>query len=73
MALFANTDFPPRLKAQIDAFFVTLGQGVNAYVLARSRRDEIERLHMMKDEQLARLGITRDRIVQYVFRDRFFL
>ncbi|WP_127103980.1 hypothetical protein [Pararhodobacter zhoushanensis] len=70
MAFITSTDFTPRIRAQIDAFFATLGQGFNAYLEARSRRDEIERLQMMTDAQLADLGTSRDRIVQYVFRDR---
>ncbi|GAB4258762.1 MAG: hypothetical protein Kow0013_00870 [Pararhodobacter sp.] len=73
MAFFANTDFPPRLRTQIDAFFVALGQGFNAYVEARSRRDQIERLTAMSDAELAKLGIRRDQIVHHVFRDRFHL
>lgn len=67
---FTNTDFPPRLRAQIDRFFASIGQGLNAYVEARSRRDEIERLTMMSDAQLAALGIRRDEIVAHVFRDQ---
>ncbi|MCW1933015.1 hypothetical protein [Pararhodobacter zhoushanensis] len=70
MAFISATDFTPRIRAQIDAFFATLGQGFNAYLEARSRRDEIERLQMMTDAQLAELGTSRDRIVHHVFRDR---
>lgn len=66
----ASNDFSPRIRAQIDRFFVALGQGFNAYLEARSRRDQIERLQMMSDAQLQGLGITRDQIVHYVFRDR---
>ncbi|MBN8291769.1 hypothetical protein JI664_07320 [Rhodobacter sp. NTK016B] len=73
MAFTSTSDFSPRLRAQIDAFFVALGQGVNAFVEARSRRDEIERLQLMSDAQLERMGITRDGIVQHVFRDRLCL
>lgn len=70
MAFITTTDFSPRMRAQIDRFFATLGQGFNAYLEARSRRDQIERLQSMSDAELARLGISRDRIVQHVFRDR---
>ncbi|MCA2010831.1 DUF1127 domain-containing protein [Pararhodobacter sp. CCB-MM2] len=66
----ATTDFSPRIRAQIDRFFAAMGQGFNAYLEARSRRDQIERLQMMSDAQLAELGINRDKIVHYVFRDR---
>ena len=70
MAFITTTDFSPRMRAQIDRFFATLGQGFNAYLEARSRRDQIERLQSMSDAELAWLGISRDRIVQHVFRDR---
>ena len=69
MAFVTTTDFSPRMRAQIDRFFASIGQGFNAYLEARSRRDQIERLQVMSDAQLAQLGITRDRIVHYVFRD----
>lgn len=73
MAFISNTDFSPRLRQQIDRFFAALGQGVNAMVEARSRRDQIERLTVMSDAQLAARGIKRDQIIAYVFRDRFCL
>lgn len=70
MAYVTANDFSPRMRAQIDRFFASVGQGFNAYVEARSRRDQIERLQVMSDAQLGKLGINRDGIVQYVFRDR---
>lgn len=70
MAFITTTDFSPRMRAQIDRFFASLGQGFNAYLEARTRRDQIERLQMLSDSQLAEMGISRDRIVHHVFRDR---
>lgn len=70
MAYVTTNDFSPRMRAQIDRFFASVGQGFNAYVEARSRRDQIERLQVMSDAQLGKLGINRDGIVQYVFHDR---
>ncbi len=59
------------LRARVDAFFATLGQGVNAYLERQSRIEEIERLAALSDAELAARGIARDGIVQHVFRDRF--
>ncbi|WP_417628908.1 hypothetical protein [Pararhodobacter aggregans] len=73
MAFITTTDFSPRMRAQIDRFFASLGQGFNAYLEARTRRDQIERLQMLSDAQLAEMGISRDRIVHHVFRDRLAL
>ena len=61
------------LRDRIDAFLASMGQGFNAYLERRSRKDEIARLEEMSDAELARLGIARDRIVHHVFRDLFYV
>lgn len=61
------------LRDRIDAFLAAMGQGFNAYLERRSRKDEIARLEAMSDAELARLGIARDRIVHHVFRDLFYV
>lgn len=61
----------PSLRARLDLFFTTLGQGVNAYAVRRKRLYELARLDAMSDEDLLAMGITRDRIPHYVFRDLF--
>lgn len=68
-----GTDSRARLMARVDAFFATLGQGMNAYMHRKSRMDEIEALHAKTDAELAAMGITRDRIPHYVFRDTFYI
>lgn len=71
------TTTPPRafpsapVRARLDAFFASLGQGFNAYLEIRSRRAQIEALEALTDEQLAARGLSRDRIPHHVFRDRF--
>ena len=70
MAYVNTADFTPRLRAQLDRFFASVGQGFNAYLEARSRRDQIDALMAMSDAQLQERGITRDGIIHYVFRDR---
>lgn len=61
------------LRARIDAFFVGLGQGFNAYLDRRSRSEQIEMLNEKTDAELAKMGITRDGIPAYVFRDVFYI
>lgn len=51
------------------AFRAWFGRAFDAYVARRSRTDRIQALESMTDTQLAALGIRRDQIVQYVFRD----
>lgn len=60
-----------RLLRGLDACFTALGQGVNAYMERQSRMQEIDRLNAMSDEDLHRLGLTRERIAYHVFADRF--
>ncbi|WP_199258863.1 hypothetical protein [Paracoccus binzhouensis] len=73
MATISTNSFSPRLPALFDAFLKWLSRGTEAYIARQSRRAEIEALEAKSDAELARLGITRDRIVHYVFADRFFL
>ena len=56
-------------RARANGFFAWLGEGLNAYMDARSRQDKIAALEAKTDEELAQMGISRDRIVQHVFRD----
>ncbi len=60
------------IRDQADRFFARMGQGFNAYLELRSRRDQIERLNALSDAELASRGIQRDGIVMHVFRDRMF-
>lgn len=70
MAYLAQTDFAPALRAQVDRFFARVGQGFNTYLECLARRDEIEYLNNLSDAELANRGLTRDQIVQHVFRDK---
>ncbi len=65
-----NTARDRSIRGQIDAFFAGIGMGFNAYLERRGRFDEIERLNAKTDAELAAMGISRDRIVHYVFRDK---
>ncbi|TCM85726.1 DUF1127 domain-containing protein [Rhodovulum steppense] len=62
---------PGGMSERLDLFFAGLGQGFNAYTLRRARMREIQNLNACSDAQLARLGITREGIPDYVFRDLF--
>lgn len=68
---YTITHFAPETRGRIDAFFSRFGQGMNAYLEARSRSVQIEALEAKSDAELARMGLTRDRIVAHVFRDTY--
>lgn len=54
-------------------FFQAFGRGVTAYMERRSRADQVAALNAKSDAELAKLGITRDGIPAYVFRDLFYV
>jgi len=62
---------PGGMSERLDLFFAGLGQGFNAYSLRRARMREIQNLNACSDAQLARMGLKRDDIPGYVFRDIF--
>lgn len=59
--------------AGLNNFFAGLGRGLTAYMERRSRVDQIAALNAKSDAELAKLGITRDGIPAYVFRDLFYV
>ncbi|MFC3169970.1 MULTISPECIES: hypothetical protein [Paracoccus] len=70
---YTITHFAPETRGRIDAFFNRFGQGMNAYLEAKAHSARIEALEAKTDEELARMGLTRDRIVAHVFRDTYWL
>jgi uncharacterized protein YjiS (DUF1127 family) len=52
-----------------DAVLSSVGRALNAYAESRARTAEVRELEAKTDAELARLGITRDQIPAYVFRD----
>jgi uncharacterized protein YjiS (DUF1127 family) len=68
-----QTDTRARIVARVDAFFTALGQGMNAYILRKSRMPEIDALNAKTDAELAAMGLTRDDIPRHVFRDLFYV
>lgn len=72
MAITTNY-FSPALQALFDRFLAGCRNVMTTCIDRQSRRVEIEALEAKTDEELAQIGITRDRIVQYVFSDRFWI
>ncbi|MEL6196764.1 MAG: hypothetical protein AAF698_04505 [Pseudomonadota bacterium] len=55
------------LQRQLDLFFCEMGQGMNPYLTAHRRQLFLAQLDALSDEQLQRLGLTRDEIPTLVF------
>lgn len=53
------------------SFTAWLSRAFNAYVARRARTDQVEALEALSDAELAQIGIRRNQIVQYVFRDLY--
>lgn len=62
-----------RLRAALHRAFSGIREGFEAYLTARSRMAEIERLNAKSDEALARIGLRREDIPRHVFRDILYL
>jgi uncharacterized protein YjiS (DUF1127 family) len=59
----------PQLRKGLDEFFAAVGQGFNAYIEKRARVSQMAELDSKSDEELAKMGLRRDEIPRYVFRD----
>ncbi|MDO5643841.1 MAG: hypothetical protein Q4G26_15825 [Paracoccus sp. (in: a-proteobacteria)] len=60
----------PGLREHLRGFFARIGQSLVHIMEVQARVDQIEALHRKSDRDLERLGITRDEIPRYVFRDK---
>ncbi|KEO56456.1 hypothetical protein [Thioclava pacifica] len=49
-----------------------IAEGLVTYMERQSRQSQIQRLEAKSDAELAAMGLSRDRIVAHVFRDRFY-
>ncbi|MEN9060162.1 MULTISPECIES: hypothetical protein [Ponticoccus] len=57
------------IHQKIDRYFLEIGLGLNPYALRRGRLREIIVLESATDAQLAELGLRREEILSFVFRD----
>ena len=71
MALISEFDHParPGLLGRLAAPFRAAFGALVTVAEASPRLREIERLQAMSDADLAARGLTRDRVIQHVFRD----
>lgn len=60
-------------SSSIRGFFVALKRAFRAYDAAQSRADQVQRLNGMTDAELARIGLRREDIARYVFRDILYI
>jgi uncharacterized protein YjiS (DUF1127 family) len=58
---------------RVGAFFNSLKNGLSAYTYSLSRAEQVKSLSAKSDEELAEMGLTRDQIPHFVFRDLFYV
>ncbi len=62
-----------RVFAAFGRFFEALAVSTTVARSYESRMRQIEQLNALPDAELAKLGLTRDRIVHHVFRDLYYV
>lgn len=63
--------FTPGIEARLDAYFLSMGMGLNTHLLRQERRDILLWLNAKSDAELALMGLARPEIPAFVFRDLF--
>lgn len=67
----------PRFGHQIWGKLVSavqvVGRALAVNATAEARLQQVQRMQSMTDAELARMGVQRDKIVQYVFRDIYMI
>ncbi|WP_439139036.1 hypothetical protein [Roseicyclus sp.] len=61
--------FVPRIAGSVTAFFANVAHAFAMATGAQARFDEIQRLQALSDDDLARIGLSRDDIVRHVYAD----
>lgn len=57
----------------MSGFFEGIGRGLTAFAERSSRMEQIQRLNAKSDAELAAMGLRRQDIARYVFRDVFYV
>ncbi|MCT8160249.1 hypothetical protein [Pseudoruegeria sp. SHC-113] len=73
MAHAATHSDTASFAAGLSALFSRLGAALMRAAENRSRVEQMERLNAKSDEELAALGLRREDIARYVFRDMMFI
>lgn len=66
-------EYKNTLRARLSGISASLARVFSRIIESQSRIRQIESLNAKSDAELAKLGITRDRIPYHVFRDRAYL
>lgn len=73
MAFYTDTVSPRTKRSWPSAFLGAFGRAFDRTVAAQNRSVVVDRLQRLSDVELADLGIKREDIVRYVYRDIFYV
>ncbi|WP_306045471.1 DUF1127 domain-containing protein [Nioella sp. MMSF_3534] len=73
MATIALSPAATGTASPIRSVFAALMRVFSAYDAAQSRANQVQRLNGMTDAELARIGLRREDIARYVFRDILYI
>ncbi len=62
-----------RLLNTVSGWFASLWKAAHDQAAFENRMRQMRKLESLSDDELAKLGITRDRIVNHVFRDIYYV
>ena len=66
---YTATQQPTSIWASVKSFFATVGTAMRLSAAAAQRMKRIEKLNAKSDDELAEMGLRRQDIASYVFRD----
>lgn len=73
MAFFSDTPAVASRPSIFAAFAAKIADIFHAMVQAHDRTDAVQQMQALTDRQLADMGVARDDIVRYVYRDIYYL
>jgi uncharacterized protein YjiS (DUF1127 family) len=63
----------PASRGVLSRIMARIASAATAYSVAQSRADQVQRLNEKTDAELARMGLRRENIAHYVFRDILYI
>ena len=61
------------LRDRFDGFMAAVATGLTVYMEGRARIGQLEMMNAKTDDELAEMGLKREDIPHYVYRDLFYL
>lgn len=73
MAFFSDSLAAQPRQSTIATFFAAIGTTLEKIANAQNRSSDVQRMQNLTDQELAALGIAREDILRYVYRDLYYI